>query len=315
MRRYLLRRGGIGLVQILVVATAVFWLAEALPGDAAVVAAGDDPDPARIALIREQLGLDEPASQRYLSWLTGLATGDLGSSLRTGQPVTELLAPALGPTVVLAVVTLAVLLPLALTLGVTAAVRADGWYDRAVSTTTVALNAVPEFALAVLLVAVFALQLGVLPATAVGATGSSLLAEPSLLALPVAVLLCRSLCALTRLVRAGMVDALDAEYVAYARRHGVTGGRLLLRHALPNALPPAVQQLARTADWLIGGIIVVEAVFAVPGVSSVLVTAVSTRDIPVVQALAVLFAVVTVAVNLLADLVCHRLAPRSAVVT
>ncbi len=307
---YGLRRAGVGLLQILAVATLVFAFLEALPGDAAVAAAGDDPDPARIAALRQQFGLDRPVWQRYGDWLGGLVTGDLGASLRSGRPVVSLLGTAAGPTTVLALVTLAVLVPLTVALGVCAAVRAGGWFDRAVSSTTVALHCVPEFALAVLLIAVFALWLGLLPATAVG---GGLLEDPALLVLPVVVLLARSAAAPVRTLRGAMIDALASDYVAHARRHGLPRWRVLLGHALPNAAAPAVQQLARTVDWLVGGIIVVEAIFAIPGLSAVLVEAVAARDVPVVQGVTVMVAAVAVLANLTADVIAFRLAPRAGV--
>ncbi len=310
--RYALRRLAIGLLQILAAATAVFVLTEALPGDAAVVRAGDLPDPARIAALREELGLDEGMGARYTDWLTGLPHGDLGTSVVSQEPVTDILARGLPPTVLLAGVTLYVLVPLAILLGVLAALREGGRVDRTLTAASVALYSLPEFAVAVVLVAVFALQLGWLPPTAVG-SGPALWAEPAVLVLPFLVLLARPVCSLGRLVRAGMIEALHAEHVRHARRLGVSRPRVLLRHALPGALAPAVQQLARTTDWLLGGVIVVEAVFVIPGLGTALVDAVAARDIPVVQGLAVVFATTTITVNLLADLTAFRLAPRAGV--
>jgi peptide/nickel transport system permease protein len=150
-----------------------------------------------------------------------------------------------------------------------------------------------------------------LPPTAVG-TGGDLLAHPAVLVLPLVVLLARPICSISRLVRAGMIDSLGSDYVRHARRLGIGTGRIRVAHALPNALAPAVQQVARTMDWLLGGVIVVEAVFVIPGLGTTLVDAVAGRDLPVVQGLAVVFAVTTVLANLLADLVAFRLAPRSA---
>ncbi|MFV2103474.1 ABC transporter permease [Micromonospora sp. LOL_024] len=297
----------LGLGQVAGITTIVFVLTEALPGDAAVVIAGDQPDPARIAVIRAQLDLDRPAWQRYLDWLTDLLRGDLGVSLISQRPVADRLVDSAGATLLLAVVTLLVLVPLAIALGMLAARREGGRVDRVVSAVSVALYAVPEFALAILLVAVFGVQLGWLPPTAFGA---DLLAQPSVLVLPLLVLLARPICTISRLTRAGLLDALRGEHVRHARRLGITGGRLWLRHVLPGALAPVVQQLARTTDWLLGGVIVVEAVFVIPGLGTALVDAVSTRDIPTVQSLCVLIAVTTVVVNLAADLVAFRLAPR-----
>ncbi len=302
LTRYAARRLPLALAQVAAVASAIFLLVEILPGDAAVVLAGDDPDPARIAQIRASLGLDRPLTERFGAWGSGLLHGDLGVSLVSGRPVSEIVVLAFEPTLLLALPTLVLLLPLSVLLGVLAALREGSITDRVLTASSVALYAVPEFALAILLITMLG---GVLPVTAIGGLG------PAALVLPVAVLLVRPVCSLSRLVRAGMVEALSSEYALHAGRLGVARRRILFAHALPNALAPAVQHLARTVDWLLSGVIIVEAVFVVPGLGTVLVEAVADRDLPVVQGLAVLFAAITVLVNLGADLVAFRLAPRA----
>ncbi|OPC78366.1 peptide ABC transporter permease [Embleya scabrispora] len=303
------RRLLLGPVQIAAVVVLIFALTEALPGDAAVALAGDQPDPERIARIRESMGLDRSVGGRLGAWIERLAHGDLGTSLVSGRPVADLLADGFGPTLVLAGVTVVLLVPLSVGLGVLAARREGGPVDRLISALTAAVHAVPEFALGVLLVTLFALELRWLPPTAVGTDGD-LLGRPAVLVLPVVVLLSRPVCTIARLVRAGMIEAMASPYVAHARRQGLSGARVCWTHALPNALAPASQQLARTCDWLLGGVIVVEALFVIPGLGTVLVDAVAARDIPVIQGLALVFGVVTVSVNLVADLVTLRLAPR-----
>jgi peptide/nickel transport system permease protein len=292
------------------VATLVFVLTEALPGDAAVVIAGEQPDPARIAAIRAGLELDRPVVERYLGWLADLLRGDLGTSLVSGRPVAELVGGNLRPTLLLAGLTLLLLVPLAVGVGMLAARREGGRLDRTLAAVVVGLYAIPEFALAILLVALFGVRWGWFPPTALG-TGGDLLAQPAVLVLPLVVLLARPVCSISRLTRAGMIEAAGSEYLAHARRLGLPGPRLWLLHALPNALAPVVQQLARTTDWLLGGVIVVEAVFVIPGLGTALVEAVTARDVPTVQGLCVLVAVVTVTVNLVADLAAFRLAPRT----
>ncbi|MEX3099336.1 MULTISPECIES: ABC transporter permease [unclassified Streptomyces] len=309
---FVVRRLLLGVVQTVAVVLLVFALAEALPGDAAVALAGDQPDPARIAAIREAMHLDQPAGERLLTWAGGLLHGDLGTSLVSGRPVSLYLSEGFGPTLLLASLTLLLLIPAGFGLGVLMARHEGGWIDRLTSGVTLGVYAVPEFALGVLLVTVFALRLDWLPPTAVG-YGTELLAHPAVLVLPVLVLLARPVCSLSRLVRAGMVEALASPYVAQARRYGVPEARVRYLHALPNALAPAVQQLARTVDWLLCGVIVVEALFVIPGLGTVLLNAVSERDVPVVQGLAVVFGVLTVVLNLGADLVAHRFAPRAEV--
>ncbi|MFI5567370.1 ABC transporter permease [Streptomyces sp. NPDC051740] len=312
LRSFVARRLLLGGVQTVAVVLLVFALTEALPGDAAVALAGDQPDPARIAAIREAMELDRPAWERLAGWAAGLLHGDLGTSLVSGRPVRQYLADGFGPTLLLAALTVALLVPAGFGLGVLAARHAGRPVDRLISSVTLAVYAVPEFALGVLLVTVFALRLGWLPPTAVG-YGTDLLAHPAALVLPVLVLLSRPVCSLVRLVRAGMIDALASPYVAQARRYGVSGARVRYTHALPNALAPAAQQLARTVDWLLCGVIVVEALYVIPGLGTVLLGAVAERDVPVVQGLAVVFGVLTVVLNLGADLIAHRLAPRAGV--
>ncbi|MFC9238624.1 ABC transporter permease [Streptomyces decoyicus] len=312
LRSWLLRRLLLGAGQTVAVVLLVFALTEALPGDAAVALAGDQPDPGRIAAIREAMHLDRPAYERLGEWAAGLLHGDLGSSLTSGRPVSSYLADGFGPTVVLAALTLLLLVPIGGGLGVLAARYEGRLGDRLISSVTLGVYAVPEFALGVLLVAVLALRLGWLPPTAVG-YGGDLLAHPAALVLPVAVLLSRPVCSLTRLVRAGMIDALASPYVAQARRYGIPGARIRYAHALPHALAPAAQQLARTIDWLLCGVIVVEALFVIPGLGTVLMNAVTERDVPVIQGLAVVFGCTAVVLNLGADLVIHRFVPRTGV--
>jgi peptide/nickel transport system permease protein len=306
------RRLLLGGAQTVAVVVLVFALTEALPGDAAVALAGDQPDPARIAAIREALDLDRPAYERLADWATGLPHADFGDSLTSGRPVSSYISDAFGPTLLLAGLTVALLVPVGVGLGVLAARYEGRFVDRLVSSVTLGVYAVPEFAFGVLLVTVFALRLDWLPPTAVG-YGTDLLGHPAALVLPVLVLLSRPVCSLSRLVRAGMIDALASPYVAQARRYGIPGARVRYAHALPNAMAPAAQQLARTVDWLLCGVIVVEALFVIPGLGTVLMNAVAERDVPVVQGLAVVFGVITVVLNLGADLVAHRFAPRAEV--
>ncbi|MEU6354650.1 ABC transporter permease [Streptomyces sp. NPDC047072] len=312
LRSFVARRLLLGVMQTVAVVLLVFALTEALPGDAAVALAGDQPDPARIAAIRESLHLDRPAPERLLDWAAGLLRGDLDTSLTSGRPVARYIADGFGPTLLLASLTLVLLVPVGFGLGVLAARHEGRLADRLISSVTLAVYAVPEFALGVLLVTVLALRLGWLPPTAVG-YGTDLLGHPAALVLPVLVLLSRPVCSLTRLVRAGMIDALASPYVAQARRYGIPGARIRYTHALPNALAPAAQQLARTVDWLLCGVIVVEALYVIPGLGTVLLNAVAERDVPVVQGLAVVFGVLTVVLNLGADLVAYRFAPRAGV--
>ncbi|MEV4976692.1 ABC transporter permease [Streptomyces scopuliridis] len=313
MRGYALQRLALGVAQLALLAVLVFALTALLPGDAADVRNDEDATDAQVAALREQLGLDLPAVERFTDWAAGMLTGDLGTSLVSGGPVAGILADTVGTTLLLGAVTLAVVLPLAVLLGVASGLREGGRLDRAVTSVTLALNAVPDFVLALLLVAGLSLKLGLLPATWVGVEAGDLLTEPALLVLPVTVVATRVVCLLSRQVRAGVVSVLGAGYIAQARRLGVPRRTLLLRHVLPNAAVPGVQELARVGDNLVGGVLIVEAVFAVPGVATALVRAVEARDVPTVQGLALVVAVAALLFSLAADLLCHRLVPRTEV--
>jgi peptide/nickel transport system permease protein len=308
MRSYAAQRAALAVVQLAVLSVLVFVLTALLPGDAAEMRFAETLTPSQVEQLRTQLGLDQPAVERFTHWFGNVLTGDLGTSLISGGPVIDIVKDSVGATLVLTLATLAVVVPLAVALGIVMGTRENGLLDRAITSVTLALSAIPDFVIAVLLVAVFSLKLGWLPATWIG---GDLLASPVLLVLPVAVLLGRTVCLLSRQVRAGTITALNAEYVVQARRLGVPRRRLLLRHVLPNAAVPGVQELARTGDTLLGGVLVVEAIFAIPGFATALVDGVETRDVPVVQGLTLVLAVAALIINLGADLVCNRLVPRT----
>ncbi|TDD34326.1 ABC transporter permease [Actinomadura sp. KC06] len=313
MVRHAARRVLLAVVQLACLAVLIFLLTSLLPGDAAEVQFNEQAGLGEVAHLREQLGLDRPLDERFLDWAGALLSGDLGTSLVGGTPVTEIVTGSLTATVLLAAVTAVLLVPLAMLLGLAAGLRAGGRLDRTITAVTLALNSIPDFVLALALVAVFSLKLGWLPSTWLGAEGGELLTRPVLLVLPVAVLLARTVCTLSRQIRAGTIAALEAGYTVQARRLGVPRGRLVLRHVLPNAAVPGVQELARTGDQLLGGVLIVEAVFAIPGTATALIEAVQSRDVPTVQALTLLLAAVALTLNIAADLVCERLAPRAEV--
>jgi peptide/nickel transport system permease protein len=305
------RRLGWAVGQLFILTLLVFLGTASLSGDAAVALLGADYDPDRAARLRAQLHLDDPLWVRFGRWLAGVCRGDLGHSLVGGAPVSELIATSAVPTVILTVATLLIAVPLAVLLGLTAGARADGALDRVLTSISLALYAVPDFVLALLLVAVVSHQLRLVPPTALGAGGTTLLTRPALLVLPVVVLCCRCVASVSRQVRAGMIDALATDYVAHAVRLGLPRWRVLVNHAGPNALAPAVQNLTRVVNSLVGGVLVVEVVFAVPGLASELVGAVDARDVPTVQGIALVLGGAALTLNLVSDLVVARLRPRA----
>lgn len=303
-------RLGVAVLTLLAVSLVVFVGTEALPGDAATAVLGREATPDAVAKLQHDFGLDRPVTTRYADWLTGFAQGDLGRSVPSGDQVSTLISDPVRNTAVLGIATLVVLIPLVLLIGVLTAVRRDGTLDLVSSGLTLGLIAVPEFVTGSLLVVVFAAWLGWLPAVSLIDSSQSLIGQRSALVLPVVTLLVASVAQGVRMVRACMIDVLRTDYIEALRLKGVPERDVLVRHALPNALGPTIQVLALTIAWLTGGVVVVEAVFQFNGVGLALTGAVSSRDVPTVQAIAMLIAAVYVALNLVSDVATALLNPR-----
>jgi peptide/nickel transport system permease protein len=259
--------------------------------------------------------LDRPATTRYFDWLGGFVHGDLGVSavsLAQGQraSVWHQISGPLKNSAILAAIAALFMIPLSIGLGVIGPIFPGKPVDHIISISSLAAIALPEFVTGSLLIGIFFVWLDWLPPVALVPPGGSPLDNPSELVLPVLTLLFASLAAGVRMVRAGMGEVLQTEYVQTARLNGVAERRVLWRYALRNALAPSVQVLAQNLQWLIGGIIITESVFAYPGIGTVLVNAVQNRDITVVQSVAMLIAVIYVVLNLFADLIVMLLVPK-----
>ena len=313
--RLALRRVLAGLATLLAVSALVFVGTEILPGDAASAVLGRTAQPAQLAQMRELMGLDEPALRRYLDWLGGMLTGDLGNSAAgyaagSETPIWNKIRGPLANTITLAAIVVVLLIPVALLLGVAAATRVDRPLDHGISMSTLAVVSLPEFIIGSLLIVVFFSWLDVLPPVALVRPGASPLDNPDALVLPVLTLLGATLAGSTRMVRAGMVEVLRSDFVQMARLNGIPERRVVLRYGLRNALAPAVQVFAQNIQYLIGGIIVVEYLFSYPGIGKELVDAVAIRDVRVVQSIAFLIAAFYIAVNIVADLLVLVLVPK-----
>jgi peptide/nickel transport system permease protein len=300
---------------LVVVSILVFAGTEVLPGDAASAVLGRTATPEQLEEMRALMGLDRPAYERYLDWLGGLLTGDLGDSaagFAAGgeSPVWDEISPKIGNSFVLAGITAFLLIPLSLALGALAAMRAGRTADQAISLTSLAVISLPEFIIGSLLVLLFFTWLDVLPPVSLIPPGTSPFAKPDTLVLPVLTLLGASLAASIRMVRAGMVEALNAEYVTMARLNGFRERVVVTRYALRNALAPSVQVFAQNIQYLVGGIVVTEYLFNYPGLGKELVDAVAIRDVREVQSIAVLVAAFYVLLNILADLLVVLLVPK-----
>jgi len=302
MAKLIIRRLLLGLVTMWVVSLMVFGTTEVLPGDVASAVLGQSATPEALKAIREELGLDRPALIRYIEWLGDLATGDLGKSLATGRQVTELINERLGKTLILATMTAALAVPLAIFLGLISAVFPGSLMDRGISTGTLALVSVPEFFIASLLVLIFSVILNWLPAISYITADQSLLKMLRNLTLPIMTLTASIMAHMTRMTRTAVLNVTSSSYIEMAILKGVPRLQIVLRHALLNALSPIFNVVALNLAYLISGVVIVETVFAYPGIAKLMVDAVSTRDIPLVQACAMLFCGTYVGLNLLADL-------------
>jgi peptide/nickel transport system permease protein len=313
--RLALRRVLAGAATLLAVSVLIFIGTEVLPGDAASAVLGRTAQPEQLERMRELMGLDRPALQRYFDWLGGIVTGDLGNSAAgyaagTETPIWEDIRGSLWNTLTLAIVVIALMIPLSLVLGVLSATRVGRPADHAISIGSLAVVSLPEFIIGSLLIFVFFSWLDVLPPVSLVPPGTSPLDRPEVLVLPTLTLLGATLAGSTRMVRAGMVEALGSEYVQMARLNGISERRVVLRYGLRNALAPAVQVFAQNIQYLIGGIIVVEYLFNYPGIGKELVDAVAIRDVRAVQSLAFIVAAVYIAVNIVADLIVIALVPK-----
>jgi peptide/nickel transport system permease protein len=310
-RRLILRRIGLGILTLWLVSLVVFAAVLALPGDAATAILGKEATPDRVAALREQLHLNESVVSQYLHWLGGLLTGDLGTSAATQQAVSELLSNRVANSAFLVVVASLVAIPLSIGLGVWMAMRRDRPVDHIGSTTTLVLAALPEFVIGIGLILLFATNVfHVLPAVSLLPPGTKAWEEPKVVVLPAATLVLAVTPYISRIMRGSMVEVLESEYVTMARLKGLPERHVIWRHAVPNAIVPAIQVAALQLAWMAGGIVVVEYVFSYPGIGAALVDAVANRDMPVVQAVTMLAAAVYVGLNLLADLATIMVTPK-----
>ena len=289
MPRLIAGRLAISLLTLLIVSMLVFVATELLPGDVAQAVLGQSATPDAVATLRSVMHLDQPGWWRYLTWLGGLLDGDLGRSLVNHMPVAELIGSRLPNSLLLAAVTAAVCVPVALTLGIIAAIWRGSLYDRVVGVLMVSAVSVPEFLVATLAVLLFAVNLRWLPAISYGGSIHSPLQFFRVFTLPVLTLSFVIIAQMARMTRAALISVLDSSYVEMALLKGARPIRVVLYHALPNALGPIVNAVALSLSFLLGGVIIVETIFNYPGLAKLMVDAVATRDMPLVQACAMLF--------------------------
>jgi peptide/nickel transport system permease protein len=311
MSKLVWRRLALGVLTLWLISLVVFAAVLALPGDAATAILGKEATPDRVAALRDQLNLNDSVVSQYLQWVGGVLTGSFGTSAATQQPVSELLSERVGNSAFLVLIASLVAIPLSIALGVWMAMRRDRLVDHAGSTATLVLAALPEFVIGIGLVLLFSTSLfHWFPAVSLLPPGTHAWEQPDVVVLPAATLVLAVTPYISRIMRGSMVEVLESEYVTMARLKGLPERTVIWRHAVPNAIVPAIQVAALQLAWMAGGVVVVEFVFSFPGIGAALVDAVGNRDMPVVQTVTMLAAGVYVAMNLLADLATILVTPK-----
>nr|WP_298117617.1 ABC transporter permease [uncultured Pseudomonas sp.] len=295
-------RLALGVLTLLIVSVVVFFLTSLLPGDAVQEQLGQEATPEAVAALRALLGLDQPVHLRYLNWLGGLITGNPGVSLVNGMAVDDMIASRLPNTLRLAAVTALVSVPLALTIGILSAMYRGSIFDRYSNMLAVCAVSVPEFLIATIAVLIFAVKLGWLSALSRNVEVETFGELVRVYAMPVLTLCCVLVAQMARMTRAALIDQLSAPYVEMAILKGARPIRVVLRHALPNAIGPIANAVALSLSYLLGGVVIVESIFNYPGIATLMVNGVITRDMPLVQACVMLFCLGFLVLVLLADL-------------
>lgn len=300
----------LSLLTLLIVSLIIFAVLEVLPGDVATRILGRDATPEALELLRAKLGLNDPAPVRYVHWLSGLLSGDLGQSLASSRPVTEILAPRIYNTVLLSIYAFLLYVPLTVLPALIQAIRRDKPVDHGLSIITLVLLSMPDFLLATILLFTFVVLVPILPAISLVDHSSSALDYLRAMTLPALTLAIVMAVYAVRMLRDNLIEVLDSDYVRMAELKGLSAKRVLLRHALPNALVPTLNVTALNLAYLVGGVVVVEKVFSYPGFGSLLVDSLQLRDLPVIETTVMIAALVYVGANLIADIAAILLNPR-----
>jgi peptide/nickel transport system permease protein len=299
----ILQRVALGVLTLLVVSGLVFISVEFLPGDVAEQILGQSATPETLSALRDQLGLDVPPVERYLTWLGGVVHGDFGRSVISQRPITELLTDRLGNTLFLAFLAALIAVPLAVGLGILAALKRNTWLDRWINVGTLTAISFPEYFVAYALILVFSVYLGWLPSISIIGNEIAIGQRVVLTLLPALTLTMIVTAHMMRMTRASIINLLSQPYVEMARLKGASQGRVVVVHTLPNAIAPIVNVVALNIAYMIAGVVIVEVVFVYPGLGQLMVDSVAKRDVTVVQAACLIFASAFILFNLLADVV------------
>ncbi|MCZ7497479.1 ABC transporter permease [Agrobacterium rhizogenes] len=304
------RRLVVMLTTLLIVSFIVFSATSLLPGDTATILLGQAATPEAVAGLRTAMHLDDPALLRFVRWLLGLLQGELGTSYANNMAIADLIGPRFVNSMKLAGITTFIAVPLALTLGISSAMLRGTLYDRAVTVLTIGVISVPEFMIATLAVLLFAVYLKWLPALSLVSEVHTLFDVLRVYAMPVITLTFVVSAQMIRMSRAAVIETLDTPYVEMALLKGAPRMRIVLRHALPNALGPIVNAVALSLSYLVGGVIIVETIFNYPGIAKLMVDGVATRDLPLIQSCAMIFCVGYLLLITTADIIAIMSNPR-----
>ena len=306
MTGLIIRRLGIGLVTVIAVSFIIFLGTKILPGDAAQIRLGQSATAENVAAFRARLGLDQPYYMQYFLWAKNFLAGDLGTSLASDVPITDLIADRYKNTLFVSVLTAIIGVPISLALGVTAAMFPGTFYDRILTFVSVSLVAAPEFFTATLLVLLFVFALGIGNAVVIGSTdGKGVFELISHFALPITTLCFVIASQLIRMSRAAVLNVMSSPYIEMAILKGVSRKRIIFRHALLNAICPIVNVVALNLAYLVTGVIVVEVYFGYNGLATLIVQGVQTRDYVLIQGLGMIFCLTYVVLMLIADIAAY----------
>jgi peptide/nickel transport system permease protein len=310
MARFLLRRLGLAAITLFLLSLIVFFGTQVLPGNVGRRILGAFADQAAVDALNERLGTDQPLLTQYWNWITSLVQGDLGTSLALNVPVSELIGNALLNSLKLAAFAFVLVVPLAILGGVVAALWRDRLTDRVITIGGLSLSVVPEFVSGIILILVFGLWLDVLPVGAKAPPSSSFLTQLEYLFLPALTLVILLFGYIARITRAGTIESLDADYTRTAVLKGLPRHTVIGRHVLRNSLLPTIAVIATQTGYLIGGLVVIETLFAYPGMGRLIVTAATQKDMPLLEAAVLIVGVIFLIAMLLADLAYSLLNPR-----
>ncbi len=310
MQRMVIQRILIGIVTLWVVSVLVFIGTSILPGDVAEIVLGQAATPESLAAYRAERGLDQPLVYQYFGWLGGMVTGDLGTSKAGGASIASLIDGRLSNTMYLAAVVAIIAVPLSIVLGLLAAMYPGTWIDRVLTFGTLSLISVPEFFIATFMVLIFAVNLHWLPAIAHVSPEDSFLQTLRGLAMPLITLIIVVSAQMIRMTRAGILNVMNSPYIEMAILKGVPRKRIILRHAFFNAIGPIVNVVALNLAYLVSGVVIVETIFAYPGLAKLMIDGVQTRDLPLVQACGMIFCGTYVVLIILADVAALLSNPR-----